>query len=94
MTTYKVIKTKKGNRYLKNGKFTAPEEIREHILKQLSEQDEVTDNDRYCIFCDKPAKLTRLINMELVYICNEDYYAKTVGQIAQQLREDKEKSDA
>lgn len=42
---------------------------------------------RLCLFCGQHAKLPRLVNLQTIYVCDTHYYEKTVGQIAQKLRE-------
>lgn len=44
--------------------------------------------DKNCLFCGEPnCKLTRLLNTEIIYLCDEHYYSKSLGQIAQHIRE-------
>jgi len=45
---------------------------------------------RECIFCGEHSKHERLINGRTVYLCTEDYYAKTIGQVAEQLNKMKQ----
>lgn len=82
---YKIIKANHGSRYMKNGKFTSKDSIPPEILSQLEENDVVETKDAYCVFCGEPAKLQRLVDAELVWLCNEDYYGKTLGQIVEKL---------
>lgn len=42
---------------------------------------------RFCLFCKKLCKATRFVNGQTVYLCEEHYHSKNIGQIAQQLRE-------
>lgn len=42
---------------------------------------------KQCIFDGKETKIHRVVNGETVYICDEHYYAKSLGQLAQGLRE-------
>lgn len=42
---------------------------------------------KLCIFCKQPTKLTRFVNLQTVYLCEEHYHDKTIGQVAQQIRE-------
>lgn len=43
--------------------------------------------EKECIYDGTEAKLSRSVNGEMVYLCDEHYYSKSLGQVAQQLRE-------
>jgi hypothetical protein len=47
--------------------------------------EEPTKSDRKCVFCGEHSKYYRLVNNRSVYICNEHYYSKSLGQVAQKL---------
>jgi hypothetical protein len=91
MTKYKAITGSKGTRYLKDGKLIAKSKIPEATLKALDEGD---DKGKFCIFCGIPCKYERFINLQTVYVCEEHYQNKTVGQTAQRMNNEKEETKA
>jgi hypothetical protein len=42
---------------------------------------------RVCVLCLQPASKRKYVNGQIVYICDDDYHTKTVGEIAHKLRE-------
>lgn len=42
---------------------------------------------KQCIFDGEETDIHRTVNGEMVYICKEHYYSKSLGQLAEQLRE-------
>lgn len=43
---------------------------------------------KVCIFCGAAnCAQSRMLNSEIIYLCDEHYYSKNLGQIAQQVRE-------
>lgn len=46
-----------------------------------------------CLFCGGSREHIRIVSGVSVALCTEHYYAKNIGQIVQQLRESKEKTD-
>ena len=42
--------------------------------------------ERICIFCGAFGKIERFINRQTIYLCTNDYQAKTIGEIAEQMR--------
>lgn len=86
-TTYKKVAKKNGVGYLKNGKFVAAASLRPWIVDALEGEEEVVDLDRYCVVCDVPAKLSRLLNQQPVYCCEEHYHNMTLGALAAHLRQ-------
>lgn len=82
--------------YKMDRKFVSVKNIPANIVELLNTNKEVDDTDlppapmyRGCIFCDKHSKLQRTVNLQTVYLCDEHYYDKTIGQVAQQLNEKK-----
>lgn len=68
-----------------------------NIVDLLEHQPEVDDTNlklespyRKCIFDGEFTKLSRVVNQQTIYICEKDFYAKTIGEIAQQVRVNKE----
>ena len=85
MNQYKLIKSSKGTRYLKDGKLISVKNIPEDVLRGLETENEV--KDKRCLFCDRPATKFRLFQLQPVDLCDEDYMTKTLGKIAQKLRD-------
>lgn len=40
--------------------------------------------DNVCIFCGEPSTRTRFLNMNTIYLCDEDYTNNTTGKIVAQ----------
>lgn len=86
MNTYMMKHSRDGrNMYYRNGRLTRPDKISDDIRNQIEKGDTVTAN--VCIFCPEATKLTRILNSQTVYLCNEHFYSKSIGQVAQQIRE-------
>lgn len=85
---YKLIKSSKGTRYMKDGKFVAKDKVPISVLERLGKEEQISTS-KDCIFCGVPSKLTRLLNSQPLYLCNEHYYDSnvTLGKIAQRVRE-------
>ena len=87
MSDYKIINGPKGTvRYMLNGRMVKATSIPEDVMIRLHETPLEKASDRLCIFCGAPSKYSRLVNLQSVYICNEHYYSKTLGQVAEQDR--------
>lgn len=98
MAVYKLIKGPFGSyRILKDNKMIAKKNIPANIWSKLENMKigesisddgiELTAPIKSCIFCGEDAKLARTINAQTIYLCDEHYYSKTVGQIVQHIRE-------
>lgn len=77
-----------------------PKEVREAFdsgKKEYGELPAPPNSDKLspksCIFCRSYTKYTRFVNGQVVYICEEHYHSKNIGQIAQQLRSIKNGED-
>lgn len=47
-----------------------------------------------CLFCGTPdCKLSRMMNSQTIYLCDEHYYSENMGHIAQKLREVNDESE-
>lgn len=44
-------------------------------------------NDKKCIFCGMHSNLTRMVNGEVVALCEEHFYSESLGRVAQKVRE-------
>lgn len=88
MPLYKKVKGPHNNvRYSKNGIFISKDKIPISVLEELTRTNVVDVPIKECVFCGVGCKFTRLVNLQTVYLCDEHYYSKTIGQIAQQIRE-------
>lgn len=94
---YTVVAGPKGStRYKKDNHFIKRADIPADILIKLEvgmvnidekpQEPEVTK----CIFCGMATKGYRLLNQKPVYVCMNDYYDKTMGQIAQKVRQNEQ----
>lgn len=88
----KVELTSHGTR--EHPKFVGKTKIPASVLDALESMDEVDESalalqplKRECIFCGETCKNTRRVNNQTVYLCNEHYYAKTIGKVAERIRE-------
>ncbi len=79
--------------YRKNKRFVAKADIPALVFEALKVRNEVDDVEvnsgakyRQCIFCDEHSKNQRLVNGLTVYLCDDHYYDKNIGQVAEQLR--------
>lgn len=83
---YRKITGKTGVKYWKDGKFIKKADIPASIFQSLELNPEY-DESKECIFCGKPGTKIRQFNLMIVNLCDEDYFSKSLGKIAQQLRE-------
>lgn len=94
MAIYKVQKTGIGATvYRMDNKLIKTADVPSNVVDLLEHQPEVDDTNlklqtpyRNCVFCKDYTKLSRMVNQQTVYICEKDFYDKTIGQIAQQVR--------
>jgi hypothetical protein len=85
---YKIIKSARGNRYSLNGRLVKAADVPEEIQMKLDAQDKSADVDMHvCIFCGGKATETRFIQLQTIALCSEDFYAKSVAQIVNRLKE-------
>jgi hypothetical protein len=77
-----------------------PDGLREELLETVDLEPTIVDDenkktipDKLCIFCQQPADSGRFLNRSVVPLCRNDYETKTLGRIAQQLRELNESPD-
>jgi hypothetical protein len=83
---YKKVESVKGVRYLKDGRFIKHTEVPEDIKTELNNLPKPEPQEKVCLFCDQYGKYTRLLNMQTVYLCETDFYDKSIGKIAEKLR--------
>ena len=95
MITYKRIpfKNKAGDtgfRYTKNGLITKESRVPQEVVQKFAYTPEVEYDDaperRRCLFCDAPQKRQRVLNNEMVDLCEWHYQNKNLGTIAAQVR--------
>ena len=94
MSIYKFSKGSRSLMYFKDGKLISKNSIPENVFQSLVENEEFDDNGlkpdvlhKECIFCNKYAGFSRLVNLQMVDLCEHHYYDTNVGQIAQRLQE-------
>lgn len=95
MSIYKALEGKNGNlRYWKDRRFIKKEDVPEEILEILTpghdvdtEAGPVLAPKKQCIFCGEDTNWVRVLNGQTIYICETDYYDKTMGQIAQRVNQ-------
>lgn len=79
--------------YFKDGKMISVKDIPEDIVDKLplngeyEEKEVVAPTVRKCIFCGNHATESRFVDLQTIYLCEEDYYSKTTGKITEKLRE-------
>lgn len=87
---YKTIESKNGIRYMKDGKFIKKDNIPADVLIKLGVGmqdivDAIVPEPTKCIFCGMATKQYRLLDSKPVYLCMDDYYDKSLGQVAQKV---------
>lgn len=72
-----------------NNQFSTPDANMDPEPNETPETPEEARPDlpKVCIFDGAPGEFQRTVNGQIVYLCNQDYYGKTTGEIAQHLRE-------
>jgi hypothetical protein len=99
MVTYKRFANSKlptGYMYNCNGRITKAGRLPKYVVDRFDmgadtvEYDEKPDLPR-CLFCDGYKEHSRMFEGVAVALCSQHYYDKNIGQIAQKLREDREK---
>lgn len=95
MSIYKVIETKDKLMYYRDKKLVSIKNIPSNVLPLLEVGKTFDDSGmklkaptKDCIFCGKGHTHTRRVNLQRVYLCDNCYYDKNVGQIAQRLNND------
>jgi len=79
--------------YFLDGKLVSAKSIPQNELDKLNGAVvETTPVPKVCIFCGEYGTEEKFINLQTLYLCNEDYLNKTSGEIVHQLN--KEKSSA
>lgn len=96
MSIYRtVIVPRGGKRYRKDNQFVKQANIPANIFAELQAGKEAVDDTgvklegavRTCLFDGQVCKLSRLVNLRTANLCEEHYYGKTLGQVAQKLNE-------
>jgi hypothetical protein len=82
------IRYKKNNRFVKKSDIPADILIKLEVgMTDITEQ-AIEPEIHKCIFCNMVTKQYRLLNSKPVYLCEDDYYDKTLGQVAQKLNQE------
>lgn len=86
---YKLIKSKHGNRYMKDGKFVKYDSVPQEIKDKLETNNAAATllDPKKCLFCDEPATETRYVNMQTIALCSEHFYSMNIGHIVMKLKE-------
>lgn len=92
--SYTVIQGSHGPRYMKDSRFVKKADIPADILIKLDvgmkevmpETEAKEPKTHLCVFCGMGTKQYRLLNQKAIYVCENDYYNKTIGQVAQEVR--------
>lgn len=96
MPIYKAKSTAKGVRYFKDKRFIKKTEIPAEIDVDNMEIDKdypdtferTKGGFKNCLFCGaENCKYTRLLNAQILYLCEEHYYSENMGKVAQQVRQ-------
>lgn len=99
-STYEIKYTANGMpNFFKNGDRvkgkTLPEGIREQLMLETIDEDKIIPDDenknvitdKVCIFCQQYADSGKVLDAKVIPLCQEDYQTKTLGKIAQRVRE-------
>lgn len=101
MVTYKKVKRKYDVGYTKDSLFIkgsrVPQEVKERLeIIDYMEYDDQPERRR-CLFCEAPQSRLRALNIGegplMVDLCEYHYYNRNIGQLAQEIREQKEQAD-
>ena len=98
MSEYKLVTGRNGVRYMKDNRFVKKESLPPEVWTQLKVNEISTEEmlnpkvDRSCIFCGEQSKLSRLLNAQTIYLCDNHYYSETIGKVAQRVRERNEEN--
>ncbi len=100
MTKYKKLHFRKSDHYYIGNRLTAVESMTPSIKRKLDElplgtiyddaPEETTLTQRSkqeCIFCGQPGTHRKLVYLQMVYLCADDYQNKTTGEIGQKFKE-------
>src|SRR4051812_25713924 len=84
----------RGKRYFKDGRFVKQDKIPLDVLSRLEPGKDVPDatealdpTTKLCVFCGMGTNINRMVNGQIVYLCEQHYYDSNIGQIAQRVRE-------
>ena len=83
---------------MRDGKLVKTADVPEDVIEKLKDHASVQESheivDKSCLFCGVQSKYGRLVNLKTIYLCEEHYYDKSIGQIVQKINQiDKEKQD-
>lgn len=91
-TEYKRFKVHNSYRYMKAGSgFISVKDVPQSVIDSFTDDKPVV-SDKKCVFCGEVSKLTRIVNLQTVYLCDKDYYDKSIGKIAQKLQENDQRT--
>lgn len=94
---YKTFTVRGNIRFQKDGKLVKKNTLPRHVMEHfgLFSPDDPKEEDtpeegkdpKGCLFCGMHSRFTRYVNGQTVYVCDEHYYEKNVGKIAQRIQE-------
>lgn len=81
----KQVTTKSGRKmYFNNGKLITRDKYRELSLETIAKP-KIAVETRKCIFCGQEGTRSKFVNLQTVYLCDEDYLTKTTGKVAERI---------
>lgn len=92
MIIYSVDRSEEeASKYLRDGvPIEDVDRIPPIVIERLEESDSFRYDDKpdepRCMFCEGPAAHTRLVNQEMVPLCDSHYHSKNTGTIFAELR--------
>lgn len=69
--------------FFKDGHLVSKKVIPEDELDRLLHPEK--PSSKVCIFCGKRGTQSRLVNLQMVDLCDKHYYDTSIGEIAQRL---------
>jgi hypothetical protein len=90
MSEWSMFAVRNGVRYTKDRKMVSKSAVPTELLDRLEVGKVFNDKgveqnviNKSCIFCGAAGNCQKLLDAKIVYLCEDDYYNKNVGQIAQ-----------
>lgn len=93
MAIYRKVKRKSGSaipNYSRDGWMIPTQYVPPEVMKELEDKEEYEDTAKRCVVCLGRATHTRFADMQVVDLCEQDYYNKRMGEVVQALRQVKE----
>lgn len=101
MSIYTKVQRRYDVGYIRDGLFVKGSRVPQEVKERLEITDHMDYDDkperRRCLFCEAPQTRVRALNVGsgplMVDLCEYHYYNRNIGQLAQEIREQKEKID-